>query len=88
LLQDGRFVLLIGMDGTSWCEAAPAVADDLGLLLATYRIGPNADLRDLEHERARQDRVSSSGAVLLRPDGFVAWRSKTLTTPFSAEASA
>ncbi len=79
-LLDGRFVLLAGSDGASWCEAAPAVAASLGIRLAAYRIGPDADLLDLEHSWQARIGVSSDGAVLLRPDGFVAWRSRTSTT--------
>ena len=86
-LLDGRFVLLTGNNGAPWCEAAAVVADDLGIALAAYRIGPDADV-DLLDKSALYDvasgwparmGVSPDGAVLIRPDGFVAWRSSRLT---------
>jgi hypothetical protein len=50
------------------------------LELAAYRIGPDGDLLDLEHGWSTGMGVSPEGAVLVRPDGFVAWRSSTLAT--------
>ncbi len=79
-LLDGRFVLLTGAGGTAWREAAAVVAENLGIGLATYRIGANADLLDLENGWPAKLGVSSEGAVLVRPDGFVAWRTSTLAT--------
>src|SRR6185312_6431486 len=48
-LLDGRFVLLVGSNGAFWCEAAAAVKASLGIELMAYRIGPDADLLDLEN---------------------------------------
>jgi len=79
-LLDGRFVLLAGANGVFWCEAAAAVKASLGIELMAYRIGPDADLLDLENGWTAKMGVSSEGAVLVRPDGFVAWRTRTLTT--------
>jgi 2-polyprenyl-6-methoxyphenol hydroxylase-like FAD-dependent oxidoreductase len=73
-LLDGRFVLLTGTSGTAWSEAAAAVTAKLGIALAAYRIGPDADLLDLENGWPARMSMSASGAVLVRPDGFVAWR--------------
>ena len=84
-LFDGRFVLLTGAGETAWNEAAAAVAARLGIELAAYRIGPDADLLALEATWEAQLGISSEGAVLIRPDGFVAWRSSTLPdTPAEA----
>jgi putative polyketide hydroxylase len=79
-LLDGRFILLTGPDGTSWHEAAAAVAASLSIGLAAYRIGQDGDLLDLEQGWSTRMGVSSEGAVLIRPDGFVSWRSSTLAT--------
>lgn len=76
-LLDGRFVLLTGSHGTSWCQAAGQTA--LEIPLAAYRIGPGGDLVDPEQQWAQRMGVSSYGAVLVRPDGFEAWRSSRLT---------
>ena len=79
-LLDGRFVLLAGTDGSAWKDAAAAVAEKLGIALSGYRIGADADLLDRENGWQTKMGVSSEGAVLLRPDGFVTWRTSTLPT--------
>jgi hypothetical protein len=77
-LLDGRFVLLTGPDGAAWCEAARVAAAASGIDLAAYRVGADGDLLDLENGWQTKMGVSAEGAVLMRPDGFVAWRSATL----------
>lgn len=77
-LFDGRLVLLTGPDGSAWSGAAAKVAADLGIDLVTYRIGPDADLLDLENSWQTKMGISNGGALLVRPDSFVAWRSSTL----------
>jgi putative polyketide hydroxylase len=71
-LLDGRFVLLAGPAGAPWREAASVAS--FGVALAAYRVGAASDLIDLEHSWQRKIGVSDEGAVLVRPDGFVAWR--------------
>src|SRR5215469_8592690 len=77
-LFNGRFVLLTSTGGTAWNEAAAAVATRLGVELAAYRIGLGADLLAQDAAWEAHLGVSSEGAVLIRPDSFVAWRSSTL----------
>jgi hypothetical protein len=79
-LLDGRFVLLTGAGGAAWSKAAVAVAAKLEIALAAYRIEPDADLLDLENGWPTRMGVGASGAVLVRPDGFVAWRASVLTS--------
>ena len=63
----GAFVLLTGEQGQAWFDAAAIVGPEFaGLPLETYVIGPDI---------AAAYGISSSGASLVRPDGFVAWRS-------------
>jgi 2-polyprenyl-6-methoxyphenol hydroxylase-like FAD-dependent oxidoreductase len=76
-LLDGRFVLLAGPEGTAWCRAMPAAANRLGISVAAFRIA--TDLIDTENKWQAKMGVSPDGAVLLRPDGFVAWRTQTVT---------
>jgi 2-polyprenyl-6-methoxyphenol hydroxylase-like FAD-dependent oxidoreductase len=73
-LLDGRFVMLTGSDGTQRCDEAARVAAVFGMKLAIYRIGPDADLQDPAGNWTERVGVASDGAILLRPDGFVAWR--------------
>lgn len=70
----GNYVLLAGPDGGEWTQAAAAVAGSFGgLPLDAYRVG--RDLGDPDGRFAETYGISSKGASLVRPDGFVAWRS-------------
>lgn len=66
LLRPGTFLLLTGRDGTGWPEVAARHGADL------YRVGH--DLRDPGDRWARLRGHDEDGAVLVRPDGFVAAR--------------
>jgi 2-polyprenyl-6-methoxyphenol hydroxylase-like FAD-dependent oxidoreductase len=77
-LLDGQFVLLTGDQGTRWRDDAIRAAGASGIRLAVYRTGPDGDLQDPGGDWAQRVGVLSSGAVLLRPDGFVAWRSQDI----------
>ncbi len=79
-LLDGRFVLLTGPAGALWQKAATKVADSLGIKLAAYHVGSDGDLLDVENGWQTKMGVSTEGAVLVRPDGFVAWRTDALPT--------
>ena len=69
------FVLLAGDDGgDAWREAAGKTADLLNTKLAVYCIGPSGDLVDPSHQWPYLAGISAQGALLVRPDGFVAWR--------------
>jgi putative polyketide hydroxylase len=76
-LLDGRFVLLAGADGTAWCKGISAAAEKLGISVAAFRVA--VDLIDTENQWQAKMGVSTDGAILLRPDGFVAWRSRAVT---------
>jgi len=78
-LLDGRFVLLAGPADASWQSAASAAVAALGVALSVYRVGAEGDLIDLEHAWQTKMGVTEEGAVLVRPDGFVAWRSRAGT---------
>lgn len=81
-LLDGRFVLLIGPGGRLWQKSAPAVAASRGIELVTYRLAADGDLLDREDGWRTKLGMSAAGAVLVRPDGFVAWRG---TLPINPE---
>jgi putative polyketide hydroxylase len=72
LFGGGRFVLLAGADGAPWAEAAEQAADALGVPLTTHVLGPDLDPSGRFPEAYG---VAPDGATLVRPDGFVAWRS-------------
>lgn len=68
------FVLLVGVDGHAWCKNAPSVSAAVGIDLDAYRIGPVGDIVCSKGEWESLAGISSTGALLVRPDGFVAWR--------------
>ncbi|MEV6399161.1 FAD-dependent monooxygenase [Streptomyces sp. NPDC051907] len=69
------FVLLTGPDGGAWAEAAGPLAEKLGIPLRTHTIGAGAELSPTDRDWAEVYGVGAGGAVLVRPDAFVAWRS-------------
>lgn len=73
-LLDGHFVLLAGPAGASWQKAASVAVASFGIALSAYQVGATGDLIDLEHGWQTKMGVPDEGAVLVRPDGFVAWR--------------
>ena len=68
-----NFVLLAGPGGGSWCDAARGAADRLGAALDVYLVG-GPELADPGGCFPGAYGISPSGAVLVRPDGFVGWR--------------
>ena len=69
-----RFVLLAGASGNAWRDAAAAAAGQLGVGLDAYLVGPGLDLADPDAAFPGAYGITPEGAVLVRPDGFVAWR--------------
>jgi 2-polyprenyl-6-methoxyphenol hydroxylase-like FAD-dependent oxidoreductase len=71
----GNFTFFTGPAGDSWSQVAPAVAQQCGNLpLDVYRIG--LDLGDEAGCFCESYGLSDTGAALVRPDGFVAWRAE------------
>jgi len=80
LVAPGRFLLIAGEDGEAWCEAARDLAVDANVPLDAVRIGHlDGDLFDPRCRWVRHRGIGADGAVLVRPDRFVAWRSSSGT---------
>ncbi|MET8641287.1 FAD-dependent monooxygenase [Streptomyces sp. NPDC004675] len=69
----GVFTVLTGLSGGVWDSAADACRDELGVPLRSVRIG-DPDFRDAYGEWSRVSEIAEDGALLVRPDGHVAWR--------------
>jgi 2,4-dichlorophenol 6-monooxygenase len=75
LVVPGRFLLIAGEDDQAWCEAARHLAATANLPLDAVRIGHlDGDLYDPRCTWLRHRQIASDGAVLVRPDRFIAWR--------------
>ncbi|MGH3921860.1 MAG: FAD-dependent monooxygenase, partial [Pseudonocardiaceae bacterium] len=69
------FVLLTGSEGAAWHEAATRLAQRTAVPLRAVRVGAEGDYAAVDGDWAAAYGVSPGGAVLVRPDAFVAWRS-------------
>ena len=74
-------VLIAGEDGAPWCDTARRVAATTGVPLRAIRIGHlDGDYHDPRCTWLRQRQITAEGALLVRPDRFVAWRSTGAAT--------
>jgi 2-polyprenyl-6-methoxyphenol hydroxylase-like FAD-dependent oxidoreductase len=79
------FALLAGSDGDAWCAAARSLGTPPRVTIDAYRLGadvagPAASLESLHG-------TGPEGAVLVRPDGFVAWRASATPPDPESELS-
>ena len=65
------FVLLTAGGGRTWAEAACELANDHSLPLKAQTIDDEAFMSAYD--------LDPSGAVLVRPDGYIGWRSRAMT---------
>ena len=76
LAVPGRFLVIAGEDGQDWCAAAATVAKANDLPIDAVRIGHiDGDLFDPRLAWAQFRGITEKGAVLVRPDRVVGWRS-------------
>jgi 2,4-dichlorophenol 6-monooxygenase len=76
LFKDLRFTLLAGREGQPWVDAFARAAAGAGIRSQAFVVGAHRDL--LDNTGAFHDLygISVRGAVLVRPDGHVAWRAR------------
>lgn len=67
----GKFSLVTGISGVAWAEAAAEL--NVPYLRTVVIGGPDA--QDLYGNWYKVRQMSEAGAILVRPDGFIAWRS-------------
>ncbi len=77
-LFEKNFVLLIGAAGEAWHTAINELSQTLTIPVSVYKIATDGDLIDPDNIWHDIYGISESGAVLVRPDGHVAWRSKLI----------
>jgi 2-polyprenyl-6-methoxyphenol hydroxylase-like FAD-dependent oxidoreductase len=76
-LVGNGFAVVTGEGGEAWCDAAGAIA--------TTRPGLDLRAHVVDGSAAEACGITESGAVLVRPDGFVAWRAP-VGVPDAADA--
>lgn len=69
-------MLIAGEDADDWCAAARAIARQRGIPLHACTIGiDRGEHFDLSGEWSKKREFGPGGAILVRPDRFIAWRS-------------
>ena len=66
--------VLLCAPGSPWPSAAQRVSERLGVTLPTHTIGWGGQFTDPDGDFLSAYGISAAGAVLVRPDGVVAWR--------------
>ncbi|MEV0978583.1 FAD-dependent monooxygenase [Streptomyces sp. NPDC049915] len=76
LYETSLVLLCDASEGRAWYDAALRLADELRVPLRPHRVGAGGDLvpEDASVSWSDVHGVAAGGAVLVRPDGFVAWR--------------
>jgi len=72
-----RWVLVAGPSGQAWLRRAQESAACRALNVESHAIRPAGDLEDVAGRFAAAHGVTADGVVLIRPDGFIAWRQPT-----------
>ncbi len=80
------FTLLTGSAGGAWRDGARSAATDRDVPVASYRIG-DGGLEDRDDVFFARYGIESAGAVLVRPDGYVAWRTPGAGDPAALRAA-
>jgi 2-polyprenyl-6-methoxyphenol hydroxylase-like FAD-dependent oxidoreductase len=70
-----HFVLLVGRDGQRWYDAARQLPTSTATRVDVHRIG--SDITPASGDLGDLLGIGTGGASLVRPDGFVAWRSSS-----------
>ena len=83
--QTGGFLLLTGPRGGAWRDAAAAVSEATATSIRTAQVGPACEYSDPTARWAELSAIAEDGALLIRPDQHVAWRSDT--APADAEGA-
>jgi len=81
----GQFLLITGPDGEAWCDVAGKVAENFGISLRAVRIGAECEFADCTGRWNVVRQIDDDGAIIIRPDNHVGWRSKTIAADISSE---
>lgn len=75
LAGHGSFCVITGIGGQPWAKAAARVSAELGIDLPVYFVGARCEYDDVLNDWISVREVDDGGALLVRPDRHIAWRS-------------
>ncbi|KAH8593147.1 FAD binding domain-containing protein [Bisporella sp. PMI_857] len=89
IIPHARFGLIVGIGGKSWTAAASQVSQELGVELSVCPVGYRCTYDDVLGRWSALREIKDGGALLVRPDRHIAWRSvDRVTDPTQALRSA
>ncbi|QRE79504.1 FAD-dependent monooxygenase [Rhodococcus ruber] len=77
---DTAFVLVTGAESEAWVTAADTVEKKFGIRIKVVTIADGADYTDPTGRWNELREIAEDGAILVRPDNHVAWRSAERVT--------
>ena len=83
--RGAQFVLIVRGQSQAWRVAAEAASAATGAKIKTVFVGRGGDVLDTEARWSELSGTQDDGAVLVRPDNMVAWRSAALPNDASAK---
>ncbi|MDA1526032.1 FAD-dependent monooxygenase [Bacillus cereus] len=75
-LLGNDFVLLTIAENRTWAECVQNVSSTLGINIKFYSVGLRGDFIAQEDIFSKLYGIENGGAVLIRPDAFIGWRSE------------
>ncbi|MEA1011502.1 MULTISPECIES: FAD-dependent monooxygenase [Bacillus cereus group] len=82
-LLGNDFVLFTGVENSAWTKGVHDVSSKLRVNIKVYRVGLSGDFITQEDVFNEIYGIENGGAVLIRPDGFIGWRSeKVIVNPY------
>jgi 2,4-dichlorophenol 6-monooxygenase len=77
LAGKGSFSVITGIGGKDWLNAAAEVSRELGIPIEGFSVGMREEYDDVLGEWTRVREIEDHGCLLVRPDRFIAWRSRS-----------
>jgi len=89
LVPPGRLLLIAGEEGQAWIDAAQDLARSKNIPIDAIRIGhADGDYLDFRSTWTLLSGHGEQGAILVRPDRFVAWRTASPSADPASELDA
>lgn len=82
-----EWALITDKDGEEWIAAAKNASMEYGVQINTAQVGLPPLLRDYDDQWERTKGIGRGGAILVRPDNIVAWRSRHPSVQGATELS-